>query len=172
MVKSKNSYYAYYLTATKEEGILDNWKECEQKVKGKVARYKVFKTKQEAEKWLKTGSKYKKHKSKNTTNKATKTPPKELKEGIYFDAGTGRKQGVEVRITNEKKESILHEILGREILNKFDNYNLGKQVTNNFGELTGCLLALQLAIKKDIKLVVGDSQLVIKYWSNSLSHNY
>ena len=33
-----------------------------------------------------------------------------MEKGIYFDAGTGRGIGVEVRITNENKENILDKI--------------------------------------------------------------
>lgn len=162
MAKTKNNYYAYFLAETNEEGIFDNWKECEKKVKGKTARYKGFIALEDAQKWLQSGAKYKEYKERK---KISKQPPKELVPGIYFDAGTGRGHGVEVRITNEKKESIIHEILGEEILNQHQNYNLGKSVTNNYGELTGCLLALQLAIKTKTKFVFGDSSLVIKYWS-------
>ena len=42
---------------------------------------------------------------------------------------------------------------------------LRKSATNNYGELFALKLALEIAKKKNIKKIFGDSMLVIKYWS-------
>ena len=125
----KNKIYAYYLLDSQESGIFYTWNECQQKVKGKKARYKSFKSETEAQEWLKSGAEYEKKEKKNESLFL------ELdKEGIYFDAGTGRGEGVEGR-------------------------------TNNFGELTGIFAALKYAKKNNIKVICGDSNLVIEFWS-------
>jgi ribonuclease HI len=42
---------------------------------------------------------------------------------------------------------------------------LGKDVTNNFGELMACKYAVQIALGKNISKIFGDSKLVVEYWS-------
>ncbi len=148
----KNKYYAYYIPSTDVNGITDNWKQCEKKVSGKPnARYKGFQTKKEAEEWLKIGADY--------------SFKSEAEPGIYFDAGTGRGQGVEVSVTDEKGKNFLTEVMPKKNLNKFGKYVLAGGFTNNYGELLGCKFALEIALKKKIKKVFGDSKLVINYWS-------
>jgi len=56
----KSKIYAYYLLDSQESGIFYTWNECEQKVKGKKARYKSFKSEKEAQEWLKSGAEYEK----------------------------------------------------------------------------------------------------------------
>lgn len=46
-------FYGYYIESTKENGIFDNWNDCQKKVLGVKANYKSFKTYEEAENWLK-----------------------------------------------------------------------------------------------------------------------
>ncbi|MCX6702863.1 MAG: RNase H1/viroplasmin domain-containing protein, partial [Candidatus Wolfebacteria bacterium] len=76
-------YYAYLIPGSGDKGITENWKDCEKKVKGvENARFKSFKAKKDAEEWLKQGADYE--------FKKTQIP------GVYFDAGTGRGNGVEV----------------------------------------------------------------------------
>lgn len=148
----KSRYYAYYVPSTGKSGVTDNWQECEKLVSGKQnARYKSFKTKKEAEKWLKTGADY--------------SFKKEVEAGIYFDAGTGRGKGVEVSVTNEKGENLLQKILPKKNLNKFGKYVLTNGLTNNYGELLALKFALKIAVKPKIKKIFGDSRIVINYWS-------
>ncbi len=148
----KNRYYAFYIPLTDVSGITDNWEDCEKKVSGKPnARYKGFKTKKEAEEWLKIGADY-----------SLKT---EVEPGIYFDAGKGRGPGVEVSATDEKGKNLLAEVVPKKNLNKFGKYVLADSFTNNYGELLACKFALEIALKKKIKKVFGDSKLVINYWS-------
>lgn len=143
-------YYAY--ETVDEKGITDSWPKCQQKVKGVRSRFKSFTSKEEAQRWLDVGSSYK----------------VKLEDGIYFDSGTGRGDGVEVRVTDKDKNSLLYKILKPEKINVHGNYNLGKDVTNNFGELVGLYLALKLAQKTQDKNIYGDSALVIDYWSRGI----
>ena len=156
----KNKIYAYYLLDSQESGIFYTWNECQQKVKGKKARYMSFKSEKEAQKWLKTGAEYEKKEKKNESLFL------ELdRNGIYFDAGTGRGEGVEVRLTDYDGNSLLYEILEASKINSYGNYKLSEGRTNNFGELTGLFAALKYAKKNNIKVICGDSNLVIEYWS-------
>ncbi len=156
----KSKIYAYYLLDNQESGIFYTWNECEQKVKGKKARYKSFKSEKEAQEWLKSGAEYEKKEKKNENLFL------ELeKDGIYFDAGTGRGEGVEVRLTDYDGNSLLYEILETSKINEYGNYKLSDGRTNNFGELTGLFAALKYAKKNNIKVICGDSNLVIEYWS-------
>ena len=159
----KNKIYAYYLLDSKESGIFYTWNECQQKVKGKKARYKSFKSETEAQEWLKSGAEYEKKEKKNESLFL------ELdKEGIYFDAGTGRGEGVEVRLTDYDGNSLLHEILDVSKINSYGNYKLSEGRTNNFGELTGIFAALKYAEKNNIKVICGDSNLVIEFWKRKI----
>ena len=45
-------FYSYYIPETEEIGIVDNWKDCFNKVSGTKAKYKSFLTYQEAKMWL------------------------------------------------------------------------------------------------------------------------
>lgn len=152
-------YYAYYLVENSENGILTEWKECELLVKGRKARYKSFTSRDEAQKWLDSGAEYE-VKSKNA--------PKLEKDAVYFDAGTGRGIGVEVRVTDYKGTSLLPQILSGEKVSRHGNYLLKKGRTNNYGELVGIYIALKYAEKKGIKLICGDSRLVLDYWSKGI----
>lgn len=147
-------YYAY--TVGQKTGITDNWPECQKIVSGVAgAKYKGFATKAEAEKWLEAGANYKtkKHELVN------------LEEGIYFDAGTGAGNGVEISVTNKNGKSLLHNVLDEEFINEKGFHLLGKDVTNNFGELLACKYALEIALRDSAKKIFGDSRLVIDYWS-------
>lgn len=148
-----NKFYAYLLLRSGEKGICGSWAECDVKVKGKEARYRGFKTRQEAEAWLKAGADY-----------AIKRV-KKMKPGIYFDAGTGRGEGVEISVTDEKGENLLHKVLHKKKINRHGKYKLGHEVTNNYGELMAMKYALALALKQKVKYIFGDSKLVIDFWS-------
>ncbi len=153
--EKKDKFYAYYLEEDRVSDIVTTWSLCQKRIKGKRARYKSFKNEKEAKSWLDNGAKYE---DKNEI-KAN------LQEGIYFDAGTGRGIGVEVRVTDVKGDSILDRLLEKNKINEFGNYLCKEGSTNNFGELLGIYIALKIAIKEKKMNVFGDSALVINYWS-------
>ncbi|MFA5086509.1 MAG: ribonuclease H family protein [Candidatus Paceibacterota bacterium] len=135
---TKKKYYAYSING--KSGITGSWPECQKLVSGMVsARYKGFETKEEAERWLDAGADY-----------SVKHIAGE--KGIYFDAGTGAGNGVETNVTDENGKKMAGE-------------TIGKNVTNNFGELLACKYALEIALKKNVKKVFGDSKLILDYWS-------
>ncbi len=160
---SKNNYYAYSIKGENNSGITDSWKICEATVKGKSATYKGFKTLSEAKEWISQGANYTYSPKPETTTKVHSKSS--LKSGIYFDAGTGRGIGVEVRLTDEKAKNLLDQVVSSQYINLYGNYLTPKGSTNNYGELFGCYLALTLALKTNIKTIFGDSRLVIEYWS-------
>ena len=153
----KKYYACYYVEENKGE-IFHTWDECQKMTKIKKSRYKSFKTEKEAKEWLNSGGEY--------INK--KEIKKALPEGIYFDAGTGRGIGVEVRVTDKFGNSILNKYLKEERINEFGNFHMPEGSTNNLGELTGIFIALSIGIKEGIKNIYGDSALVINYWSKGL----
>ena len=155
MGKKKNNFYAYLLSSGKS-GILENWLEVETLVKGKSARYKGFETKSEAQEWLDQGAKY------SASTKTKKKKSKVLKKGIYFDAGTGRGKGTELKVTDEKGNNLLPK---SRINTKHETHRLTNGETNNYGELLACKFALEIAKRKKVKNIFGDSKLVIDYWS-------
>lgn len=155
--KSNNNFYAYLVPSTGQTGIKSSWTECKKKVEGVIgARYKGFGTRPEAEAWLKEGAVYELKSAKK----------KKLVKGIYFDAGTGFGKGVEISVTDEKGINLLHEVLPAKSINhRGKHWVFGRGVTNNFGELSACRYALELAKKHKVKKIFGDSKLVIDYWS-------
>lgn len=161
MAKKERKFYAYKIDSTSDEGVVDNWDECKDKVIGVAAKYKSFLSEKEAKDWLKEGAKYAPKEKKVRAQVSSGN----LEQGIYSDAGTGRGEGVEVKVTDKNGMSLLDDIISRDKITKYDTYNLGKGVTNNFGELTGCYLALKLAIKTGEKSIFMDSKLVLNYWS-------
>jgi len=143
MAKEKKKFYAYKLEDGLN-GVADNWADCEKIVSGEPnAKFKGFSTREEAEAWLAAGADY------NIKHVA-------LEKGIYFDAGTGRGRGVEVSVTDEKGNNLLHKILPKEMINQFGKHWIFKDVTNNFGELLACKFALEIALKDGTKKVIGD----------------
>ena len=148
----RNNYYAYFVPRTGERGITGDWKDCEKMVKGETgARFKGFSEKKDAEEWLRKGASY--------------DSKKELEPGVYFDAGTGRGKGVEVSVVDENGNNLLSDVLPKKELNEFGKHLLKDGETNNYGELLACKFALEIAVKKKVKKVFGDSKLVINYWS-------
>lgn len=170
---AKQKYYAYFFDE-KNNGIVDNWGECEKIVHGTKARYKSFIDKSVAQEWLDSGASYERNIGLNAPINAT------LEKGIYFDAGTGRGIGVEVRITDENKENILDKISPSAlkkllkdttwIKNEFGNIQVEVGKTNNFGELIGFYFALNCAKILKQNVISGDSRLVIDYWSLGRFH--
>lgn len=131
---------------------MDNWEECKKIVSGTAsAKYKGFKTKKEAQDWLNAGADY--------------SAKKILNPGIYFDAGTGRGNGVEISVTDEKGKDLLETTMPKVLINRHGKHLVGKHVTNNYGELLACNYALKLALREKITRVFGDSNLIIAYWS-------
>lgn len=120
----------------------------------KNIKFKKFDTKSLAKEWL------------NKVNGKNLNKVKKVDENtIYFDAGTGR--GItEARVTDKNKKSIIdYAGLTNIKINKFGNLELpGK--TNNYGELAAFYIALKVAIKHKYKKIAGDSELIIKWWSN------
>ena len=159
---SKNKkFYAYFIIDTNENGILENWSDCQKKVSGKKARYKSFKTFLEAEKWLNSGANYEKKEKTDLTELYSELN----RDAIYFDAGTGRGNGVEVRLTDFNGNSLLYKIMNEKNINEVGNYYVADTRTNNFGELVGIYTAFAYAKKYDTKVICGDSSLIIEYWS-------
>lgn len=153
-------FYAYILNDKK--GIVEDWESCKTLVNGvSGAKFKKFKTLVEANAFINNGE-------------------IELEDAIYFDAGTGRGRGVEVRITDKNKNSLIPVLKEnrKDIIdffnkkdwniNEFSNIELGNNYTNNFGELLGCYVALIIANIKGENKIFGDSNLVIDYWSKGI----
>ncbi len=90
--------------------------------------------------------------------------------GIYFDSGTGRGKGVEIRVVNEKRISILDKILDKSLINEYGNHYVKnfQGISNNFGELLALYAALKIALKENITNIFGDSKLIIDYWSKGI----
>jgi len=150
-MSAKNKFYAYALPDGLR-GVVDNWPACEGIVSGiKDARFKGFASMDEAKSWLAAGADYGFKKS--------------FEPGIYFDAGTGRGDGVEVSVTDEKGTSLLDSILPKNHVNRYGKHGLYGDVTNNYGELLACSFALQIALKTKVQKIFGDSKLVLDYWS-------
>jgi ribonuclease H-related protein len=153
MSSKKKKYYAYLLPSGKS-GITDDWSSCEKIVSGVMgAHYRGFFSKEDAHAWLQGGARYemKVH--------------KKAEPGIYFDAGTGRGEGVEISVTDENGRNLLHKALQKKELNRFGKHLLDDKATNNYGELLALRHALTVAKKEKVKKVFGDSKLVIEYWS-------
>ena len=154
----KQKFYAYLVPSKEKQGITDSWPECERHVKGvNGARYRSFGSQKAASEWLHSGAEYE------------KKPPRakaKLSPGVYFDAGTGRGEGVEVSVTDEKGVNLLPKVLPRAKLNRFGKHLVAHaDATNNYGELLALKYALKFAIKEEEKSIFGDSKLVIDYWS-------
>ncbi len=152
--RTAKKYYAYVVPGGKQ-GVAYDWKKCEAMVLGKPgARYRGFERKEDAEQWLAAGAVYEK-----------KERP-ELPPGIYFDSGTGRGNGVEVSVTDEVGKSLLHHVLAKNEINQFKKHAVADPgATNNYGELLALKYALEIALRKGIKKIFGDSKLIIDYWS-------
>ncbi|WP_448821475.1 ribonuclease H1 domain-containing protein [Cetobacterium sp.] len=152
-------YYAFIIDKENYSKIVTSWSECQSATLGKNARYKSFKTEAEAKEWLKNGGLYEDRKLKIQEAKNN------LEDGIYFDAGTGRGIGVEVRVTNRFGVSLLDDIMPEKMINEFGNYLAPQGSTNNYGELIGIFLAIDIALRKRNFKIFGDSKLIIDYWS-------
>lgn len=153
--KKLNKFYGCYFVHSNTGIVVNSWGECKSLIAGGDIRYKSFKKKLEAQNWIDSGGSYEKK----------DVAQKKLPKGIYFDAGTGRGIGTEVRVTDKDGTSILYKFVPQDKINKYGNYLTKKGSTNNFGELLGCYIALNIALNEGIKVIFGDSKLVIDYWS-------
>jgi ribonuclease HI len=154
MPSKKKKYYAYLLP-DKKSGVTDDWSICERMVSGVIgARYRGFSSNEDARAWLEEGARYE------------IKIRKKLEQGIYFDAGTGRGDGVEISVTDEAGKNLLHKAMKKKALNLFGKHRVERDdATNNYGELLALRYALEIAEKEKIKHIFGDSKLVIDYWS-------
>ena len=169
-----NKVKLYAVVFGTESKIFENWDDCSDFVKGKSGvKYKKFASEQETKSWI----------AENITVKTTSVEVAEKvfdPSVIYFDAGTGRGIGVEVRVTDSLGNSLINKIASNSsfidlcnrygfIVNDFGNVQLPKNFTNNYGEALGCILAYKIAnLLPEVKTILGDSELVIKYWSNGI----
>ncbi len=163
MKSTKRKYYAYFVPgegAAVRQGVTSEWKVCESIVSGVTgARYKSFEDRARAEQWLAGGAMYESRPS-IVRRRATLDP------GIYFDAGTGRGEGVEVSVTDERGNDLLHRAVPVGALNRFGKHRIDDEAaTNNYGELLALRFALEIAMETGIAKIFGDSKLVIDYWS-------
>lgn len=69
-------------------------------------------------------------------------------------------------MTDKYGNSLINENYHSFPINEHSNILLGKERTNNFGELLGLSIALDLALKSNVNNIFGDSKLVIQYWSH------
>ena len=150
----KKKFYAYLLPSGRS-GVTDAWSVCEKIVSGvRGARYRSFDERRPAAAWLAAGAPY--------DVRARKKPS----PGIYFDAGTGRGEGVEISVTDETGKNLLHKVIGKKRLNFFGKHRVeDDDATNNYGELLALRYALAVAKKEKARKIFGDSKVVIDYWS-------
>lgn len=156
--RSPKRFYAF--DSEGEQGILDSWPECEARVSGRKSRYRGFATRAEAEAWLAGGARYE--------NKAARKSEARMdlpQDALYFDAGTGRGLGVEVNVTDRAGVPMVHLARPKFPLTEHGTVRLPPDKTNNFGELLGCLYALRIAKALGRKAILGDSALVLDFWS-------
>ncbi len=158
MSEKKRKYYAYFVPSSGNSGVTDDWPTTEKMVKGVMgARFKAFNDRGEAEAWLTGGAVY---------GERPEAGGRKPKKGIYFDAGTGRGEGVEISVTDEAGKNLLHKVFKKGNLNKFGKHLIeSPSATNNYGELLALRYALEIAKKTQAKKIFGDSRLVIDYWS-------
>lgn len=166
---AKVKFYAYYLVEKNIRGIVNSWDECKGIISGnKGVRYKSFPSHEEANNWLLSGANYEPNPQLKEARKkkaeSNRIALENLGEGIYFDSGTGRGIGVESRVTDKNGNSYLPKYFPK-LVNEFENIPLGKDVTNNYGELIALYCALKIAFQENILNIYGDSNLVIYYWS-------
>ncbi len=87
------------------------------------------------------------------------------REAIYFDSGTGRGNGVEVNVTTWDREPLAHLVVPEGRITRFRTVQLSPGRTNNYGELLACVLALRVARRLGLRMVCGDSRVVLDHWS-------
>ena len=160
-VKRKNTFYAWRLGD--DEGIVATWAECDARVSGRSnARYKGFRTREDAVAWLAGGALW------GGGGTRSKRNAGDLPEGaVFFDSGTGSGEGTEINVTDRDGVPLVHLAVAKERLTPRGTVFLTAGRTNNYGELLACLLALRVARKLGLRTVAGDSRLVLDFWSRA-----
>jgi ribonuclease HI len=162
-VGAKAAKNCYAWTVQGEEGIASSWNECESRVSGrKGARFRGFATRQEARAWLDAGAQYAARGEKKARERVDLP-----EDAVFFDAGTGRGNGTEANVTDRDGTPLAHLEAPAQLLTQFGTIQLSPGRTNNFGELLGCYYALKIARRLGRTRVLGDSALVLDYWSKN-----
>jgi hypothetical protein len=152
-------HYAFH-TET-EEGVTASWDECERIVRGRRARYRGFASRAEALAWLEAGAIYE-DRALEKREALEAYPP----DSVFFDSGTGPGRGTEIRLSDRDGVPLVHlSDYDEGMLVPEGNIVIGRLRTNNYGELLACLLAIQAATRLGSRHVLGDSRLVVEYWS-------
>lgn len=161
---SEEKCYAYFLIDSKISGIVFEWEDCQKATKGFANRFKSFNSYREARQWIAEGAPIEISKAsvENVANNSKKF--KIDKNGIFCDSGTGGKIGTEIRVTDFDGNSLLAKYFPKKV-NVKGNINLGNGITNNYGELSAFIYAIEIAKKLDKKNIYSDSNLIIEYWS-------
>ncbi|MGL5716137.1 MAG: hypothetical protein ACRCX2_24180 [Paraclostridium sp.] len=175
-------YYAYM--KNREKNIITDWKIVSELLKsGEKFPFMSFESFYEAEEWLNNQCCFKK---KDTV----------LRDAIYFDSGKNGPNGMtRVRLSDKESRDLLPLLSDNgssirtsnfnkitkalKIANQYMNLNsynnlsvvtLTAKCSNNIGELLGFILACELIkIKKtNFFKIIGDSKLIIDYWSKGL----
>lgn len=182
--------YAYILLDTNEKGIVKNWAECKSKTNKVASRFMSFNNEDDAQCWLDAGGNYvcksktkeelkpglyfdagKKGKS-FTKIRLTNEKGEDLLHLLTLekDKENNRKIhyiGEYINYHSEETENIMTKEYNDNIVGEICNV----KATNNFGELTAFISACVYAIKCEFenvkyhKRILGDSNLVISYWS-------
>ncbi|MCD2256135.1 viroplasmin family protein [Agrilactobacillus fermenti] len=160
----------YYAVAKgRKRGVFNDWATTEKLVKGYTgARYKSFKTRQEAEVFVQTAGKNSGTNQgiKKSTNVVKRTPASENTAEVIFytDGGsrnTGNVRGGHVKATDKAAWAYLIQVKGQEIADSGHEFG----ATNNRMEITGFKMALekliQLGLNETAILGVLDSQYVL-----------
>ena len=155
MVLGRARYFAVFYPEEKNSFITKDTALFQEFTKDRININQIFETAVEADRWIKT--------MENNSISSVETLDEDT---VYFDAGTGRKIGMEVRVSDYMGNSLLEELHEyRDKINEFGNYNLGENLKIQYGELYGLYLALMIAEQKNILKIAGDNQLVLSFWS-------
>ncbi|MBP7127202.1 ribonuclease H family protein [Myxococcota bacterium] len=157
----KHPPQVYAWKVGEDSGLADTWAECRTRVQGRSgARYRGFASRDEARAWLAGGAAYE---SRERRKEALRQDLPE--DAVYFDAGTGRGTGTEANVTDRAGTPLAHLEAPERVLTPFGTIRLSPGRTNNYGELMACYYALKVARRLGVKRVLGDSRLVLDFWS-------
>ena len=155
-------FYAW--VAQGSSGVESSWADCEALVRGRPgARYKGFATRAQADAWLDAGGQYEDRAARKAERQADLP-----QDAIFFDAGTGRGDGTEANVTDRDGVPLAHLAAPENVLTPFGTIRLSRGRTNNYGELMACLYGLKIARQLGRKVLMGDSALVLDYWSKGI----
>lgn len=182
--------YAYILLDTNEKGIVKTWDECKSKTNKIASRFMSFNNEEDANSWLDAGGNYV-----SKTKKKEELKPgiyfDSGKKGKSFtkirlsdekgedlihlltlekDKENNRRVhciGDYINYYSEETENIMTKEYNGNIVGEICNV----KSTNNFGELTAFIASCIYVLKcekdniKYNKRIMGDSNLVLSYWS-------